>query len=494
MAEGSQLNTTQASEEPPDHHQLSPADQWSHYSRYLYLLAKLLFVGLIIGAGYWLLDRLSSVLFPIFVSLLIAYLLDPGIDWMEERGVKRTIGILIFLFIGLLASVGIILFLYPTVARQIGNIVQKVPQLVDLIQQRTIPWVEQTFKFDVPPTFQEAFAEYGEQFKQAAPDVLKRGGQWATDLVTKTGAIVSSLLNLVMIPVFTFYFLRDFDRMKERAVVLLPEYRRPFLLDRLRLMDNVVGEWFRGQIQVAGILAVLYSIGLSSVFGAVGIDPSSGVAIGIVTGLLNIIPYFGVLIGVVLSALIVLLEWSGIGAVIGVGVVFLVVQLLEGYVITPKIVGEKVGLSPVTVIIVLLLGGELGGLLGVLLAIPIAGAFKVILPDLIDYYRTTPFYTGAGVRPAYAGAIEVGMGPRPVVGTDGDAESEPEPEPGPAPEPEPDPDPEPEPDPDREPQPEAEPESEPEPGPEAESEPGSDLESESDADSKSHSEPESVES
>jgi predicted PurR-regulated permease PerM len=389
--------------------QMTHADQWSHYSRYLYLLSKLLFFGLIIWLATWLLGSLSQVLFPIFVSLLIAYLLDPGIDWLEERGVKRTPGILLFLFIGLVGLVGIVLFLYPTITRQIGNIVKRVPELIDLLQNDAIPWVEETFKYEVPATFEAAFAEYGTEVKQAAPDVLSRVGEWLSSAVTQTGAIVVSLLNLIMIPIFTFYFLRDFDRMKSKSKILLPSYRRDFLMARLELMDDVVGEWFRGQLQVAGILGVLYAIGLGAVFGLVGINVTSGIAIGIVMGILNVIPYFGVLIGVILTAIIVILEWSGIGAIIGVSAVFVVVQVLEGYVITPKVVGEKVGLSPVTVIIVLLLGGELGGLLGILLAIPVAGAFKVILPDLIEYYRTTPFYTGASVRPAFSGAVEPAM-------------------------------------------------------------------------------------
>jgi len=118
------------------------------------------------------------------------------------------------------------------------------------------------------------------------------------------------------------------------------------------------------------------------------------VALGVLSGLLNIIPYVGFAVGFVLSVLVVLIEWSGWGAFIGVVAVFAIVQGLEGYLITPKIVGEKVGLSPVTVIIVLLVGGELAGLMGVLLAIPVAGAVKVILPDIAHRYRRSSYYTG----------------------------------------------------------------------------------------------------
>lgn len=381
---------------------MTPTAQWGHYNRYLFLLAKLLFYGIIAAVTLWCINTLAAVIFPIFVSLLIAYLLDPGIDWLEARRVNRTVGILLYIFLGAIAAAGITLFLYPTIARLIVSLVAKVPALVDMVQQEQIPWLEQKFDVRLPPTLREALTEYSGQVRDAAPGVMKKVGGWISGMITQTGAIMSSLVNLIMIPVFSFYFLRDFDEMKRKSLVLLPEFRRDFLLARLRLMDAVVGEWFRGQLQVAGILGVLYSIGLTAVFASVGIEWTSGIAVGIVVGVLSIIPYFGVLIGIILTALIVLIEWSGIGAVIGVGVVFLVVQLLEGYVITPKIVGEKVGLGPVAVIIVLLLGGELGGLLGILLSIPVAGALKVLLPDLLAYYQSTPFYNGVGVRPAFA--------------------------------------------------------------------------------------------
>jgi predicted PurR-regulated permease PerM len=379
---------------------MAPHEQWSHYTRYFYLLCKVAFFAVAIYAVYLVLTSLSSVIFPLFISLLIAYLLDPLVDVMEERRIPRTVGILICL-LGILLLVFVVsMFLYPTLARQIGNVVDRVPKLIELIQTKTIPWVEDTFEYKVPPTFTEAVVEYSNELKNAAPSVLKKAGEWATGLVSQTGAIVVSLLNAIMIPIFTFYFLRDFDKITATIGDLLPNYRRGFLQERIELMDTVVGEWFRGQLQVAGILAILYSIGLSIVFSLSGIDVNSGIAIGLVTGLLNVIPYFGVAIGVILSLLVVVLEWVGFMPVLGVVIVFVVVQTLEGYFITPKIVGEKVGLSPVTVIIVLLLGGEMFGLIGILLAIPVAGAIKVILPDLIEYYKSSPFFTGRNVHPA----------------------------------------------------------------------------------------------
>lgn len=377
--EGSGMNATQ---------------MWHYFRRYPYILAKVALWAIAIGALFIALRSVEAVLFPIAVAMLVAYLLDPTVDFFEERGVSRTVTIVLLLSAGLIFVTLFVLVLYPTIARQVANVVEKLPQLVVLVEERLLPWAQTELGLEIPANATAAMAEYGETVRNQLPAVAKRVSEWVGGLLAKTGPILASLLNIVMIPIFIFYFLRDFDRMRLSTVEFIPKGRREAILSRIRRADEVVGAWFRGQVEVAGILAVLYSIGLGVTFGFSGSGVLTGIAIGIVTGFLNIIPYFGVLIGVVLSSLIVILDWSGWGPPLGVAAVFIVVQTLEGYIITPKIVGEKVGLSPVTVIIVLLLGGELFGLLGVLLAIPVAGVVRVLSPDIISHYKATPFYTG----------------------------------------------------------------------------------------------------
>ena len=373
--------------------------EWHRYTRYHFLLAKFLFLGGIAWLILWSLSYIGDVLFPVFLSLLIAYLFDPFIDWFEERGIRRTIGIGTVLFVALLVVGVLVGFLYPTIVEQVRTLIDRVPQLIELIQTKTIPWVEKTFDYKLPATVSEGLQKYGESLGEYLPGMANRVGTWAQGLVTGTGAFLVGLLNTVMIPIFTFYFLRDFDRIQNQLRDFIPEHRRDVVIDRLRKMDEVIGEWVRGQIQVASILAILYAIGLSIAFSMADIPIRSGIAIGILAGLLNFIPYFGVAVGIVLATLMVLINWSGFPPLIAVAAVFFSVQMLEGYLITPKIVGEKVGLSPVTVIIVLLIGGELYGLLGILLAIPLFGALKVLFPDIMDYYRKTPFYSGRRFLP-----------------------------------------------------------------------------------------------
>lgn len=372
---------------------LSPAQFWHDYRRYPYLLAKVCLFALGVAVLFFVARSVENVLFPLLASLLIAYLLDPAVDWFESRKISRSVTIVLFLLGGIVGTALFLLVLYPTIARTAASVVHRLPELLEVIQTQTIPWLRER-GVEVPPTFSEAFAEHGATVKESLPGIAQKISGWIGGLIAGAGGVLSSLLNLVMIPVFTFYFLRDFDDFTASLKRFLPQKNKEFLLDRASKADEVVGAWFRGQVEVAGILAALYAVGLGGLFGFLGLGTLSGIAIGILTGLLNIVPYFGVLIGIVLSGLLVLIDWHGWLGPIGVALVFIVVQLLEGYVITPKIVGEKVGLSPVTVIIVLLLGGEMFGLIGVLLAIPVAGVIRVLLPDFIHAYESSPFYTG----------------------------------------------------------------------------------------------------
>ena len=372
---------------------------WYLYKRYPYLLAKITLFGMVIYGIVWALQNVQSVLFPLFLSLLIAYCLDPVVDWFEARKVSRPFAILILISIGLLSTTLFVLILYPELSRQLRQVTDKLPQLITILKTDVFPWAERRLGVEVPANLAAVMAEYGDELQRQIPELTKKAGSWVGTALSQTGSLVTSLLNTVMVPVFTFYFLRDFDRMKDPLEAYIPPHRKPFVMSRIKRMDEVVGAWFRGQVEVALILAVLYALGLGVVFHFAGLGVMTGVAIGVMSGLLNVIPYFGFLIGIILASLMVLLNWQGPGAFVGVGAVFLIIQLLEGYLITPRIVGDKVGLSPVTVIIVLLLGGELFGLLGVLLALPIAGILRALLPDIITYYRSTPFFTNEHYEP-----------------------------------------------------------------------------------------------
>jgi predicted PurR-regulated permease PerM len=366
---------------------------WHAYGRYPYILARVALYSLFFLALVWLLSLVESVLFALLASLLIAYLIDPLIDRLESAGLGRTAGISVVILIGFMSVALYALIFYPAMAEHVSKIGEHFPGWLAGFEENAVPWLEEN-GVTLPPSVEALFSSYGDTIREEMPGVVKRLTEWVGGLVTATGAIASSMFNLLMIPVFTFYFLRDFDQMRLGLVRFFPIPTRESNLERVRKMDAVVGAWFRGQIQVALILAVLYGLSIALVFHMSGIGIKVGFGIGLLTGILNVIPYVGVMIGFVLSVLAVVIDWSGPWPLVAVIIVFGVWTQIEDYVIKPKIVGEKVGLSPVVMIIVLLLGGELFGILGVLLAIPAAGIVRALMPEMIDYYQQTVFYRG----------------------------------------------------------------------------------------------------
>ncbi len=372
----------------------SDAKFWYQYERYPYLLAKLAVFGTVLYSIIWSLQNVQSVLFPLFLSLLIAYCLDPLVDWFEAKGINRTIAISLLILLSALSTVGFILIVAPVFQRELSRTFEKLPELVTLFQEKVLPWIEAKTNQELPDNLSAAIASYGEEIQSALPSISKHIGSIVSGIFQQSGIILTAALNAVMIPLFTFYFLRDFDIMKDPLVKFIPPQRRKFIMSRILTMDEVVGAWFRGQIEVALILAALYSIGLGIAFSWAGMGFMTGFAIGLMAGLLNAIPYFGLMIGMIVTTVMLLLNGGeSLSPLLFSWCVFGAVQGLEGWIITPRIVGDKVGLSPVTVIIVLLLGGELFGLLGIVLAIPIAGVIRALIPDFIAYYKQTGFFT-----------------------------------------------------------------------------------------------------
>ncbi len=356
------------------------------------ILTRVLIVAGSLAALYWLTGALSGVLFPVLFALILAYLLDPLVLALERRGVSRGVGaLLILLFVvGALSLLAVVL--YPVVRGQFQHLNDRLPGLAATLQEDVLPWLQANLGFETPESISGLFERYSENLKSAAPDILKRVYAWLSGAIGATSAIVSSLLNVVLIPLFTYYFMRDLPQMQSAFFDLIPPARRPAVLARLLAIDEVVGHWFRGQLQVAAMLAVLYALGFALVFRIFGLDVMAGVAVGLVGGLLSVIPYVGALTAGVLSALFALLDWHGLGPLVGVGIVIAIVQIAEGYVLTPRIVGEKLGLGPATVILALLVGGSLGGLIGMLFALPITGALKVLGADLVQYYKSSGLY------------------------------------------------------------------------------------------------------
>jgi predicted PurR-regulated permease PerM len=334
----------------------------------------------VVGAIVYL---LSPVLMPFVAAALFAYLADPVVDRLE-RWMGRSFAVSLVFLVVIVILVVIVLLLVPLIERQIGNFLAQLPTWVDWFQTRATPWLETRFGIspDVIDT-QRIFDALRENWKEA-------GGFVATLLarVSKSGmAVVGWVLNLVMIPVVAFYLLRDWDVLVARIAALIPRSAAPVVTRLARESDDVLGAFLRGQLSVMVALGGFYGVGLWMV----GI--SVGPLIGMIAGLISFVPYLGAISGVVMgviAALVQYQDWTHVLLVLGV---FAIGQTLEGYVLVPRLVGEKIGLHPVAVIFAVLAGGELFGFLGVLLALPVASVVVVVLRYVYERYTESELYT-----------------------------------------------------------------------------------------------------
>jgi predicted PurR-regulated permease PerM len=335
----------------------------------------------------YVLNRLSGVLAPFFVAAAIAYWLDPAVDWMERKGMKRTPAILLLLLGFLVFLTGILLIIVPLLVREFNMMGDKLPGYVQKAHHSLLPWIEKTFHTTVPRTL-------GELIDRAGADAQSLAKSAMSSLQTVVGGTFKSVfsllrivLNLVLVPVFAFYLLRDFDTIVDKIRLLVPERRRTFVVDVAREIDRVLSAWFRGQLTVIIIDGALYMIGLS----VLGVP--MGVAIGAIAGLLAFIPVVGVLTSLTLALLVTCLEFQGWGQVIGVVALFAAVPTIEMTVVVPRVIGGRVGLGPVAVIVALLLGAELLGFIGILLAVPTAAVVNVLLGRIRSAYEGSAFFT-----------------------------------------------------------------------------------------------------
>jgi len=372
---------------------MNDAERWNTHRRYVYILAKVALAAVVLTVAWFVFEQLSDVLINIGISFLVAYLLDPLVDWFEARGINRTVAIFLLMVVGLGLLVAAFFIFAPTIVNEFSEVAQKtLPNLVDTARERyqsTSEWLHARTGFGLPKTFNETFSSYGQKLQDVATDVVQRITSVTGEFLSASWAVIAYLVNVAIIPLFVFYYLRDFDKMTAFMATLIPLPMRDRVLTKVRRVDTVVGDWFRGQMTVCAILGTLYGIGLTA------LDVKLGLVIGILAGLLHLIPYLGFVVGLILALVMSAVDGtSGWIQFFGVIILFVSVQTAESYFITPKIVGERVGLSPLMVIVVLLIGAKLFGFWGVLLAVPAAGVVRVFVLDAIAEYKRSRLFLG----------------------------------------------------------------------------------------------------
>jgi len=349
--------------------------------------------NLILSAGIllfcYLLFLIRTILTPFLIAFFLAYLLDPVIDFLEGKRIPRLVAIFSLLSILVVLFTLALVILYPMIRLQLEVLLENIPQYIKVIRGWIEPLLERLVRQE-PDRLRVLIDEGLRRLGTLPAQLLKGLTNFAWNSLTSLFNLVMLLINLLIIPVATIYFLKDINKIKQTVQAYFPEAVRDDLIAIFREIDQVLSGFIRGQLLIALILAGLYSIGLT-----LSRTPMS-LLIGVVAGFASIIPYLGLLIGLIPALLLSFLQYRTWASILHVLLVFLVVQALEGMIITPRIIGNKIGLHPIMVMIAILLGGRFFGFFGILLAVPAAAVINVLLRQGLRSYKESELYQGTG--------------------------------------------------------------------------------------------------
>ena len=330
-----------------------------------------------------LLYLLSPVLTPFLTAAFLAYLGDPIVDRLEQRKLSRTLGVAVVFVVLALVLTLFLFLLVPLLEQQVASLIQKMPGYIDWIQITLVPWLND--KMGVSPKqlnaslLQETLSKHWQQAGGLAEIILRTASDSGM-------AIVAWIGNMVLIPVVAFYLLRDWDLLVARISGFLPRSISPVVTALAKESDTVLASFLRGQLLVMAALGTIYSTGLW----IAGLELA--LLVGMLAGLVSFVPYLGFIVGFGAATIASAMQFRDITHLLPILLVFGVGQALEGMVLTPKLVGDRIGLHPVAVIFSVLAGGQLFGFIGVLIALPVAAVIAVLLRFVHCQYKASPLY------------------------------------------------------------------------------------------------------
>ena len=337
-----------------------------------------------------LLWSLGQVLAPFLVGGAIAYFLDPVADRLERWGLSRVAATTVISLSALLVAVLLVLAVIPTLAAQLSDLVEATPRIFARLQA----FLTERFPdlLDENSVVRRSILSIGDSLKDW-------GTQAAKTIFTSALGVLNALLFLIVVPVVAFYLLLDWDKMVTRIDALLPRDHAPVVRDLAGRIDRVLAAFVRGQISVCIVLGVFYSATLM----LAGLD--FGLLVGAIAGTVTFIPYVGALLGGALAIGLALFQFWGDPVSIGIiAGIFALGQFLEGNVITPRLVGNSVGLHPVWLLFALAAFGSAFGFVGMLVAVPVAAALGVLTRFAIDQYQQSLLYRGLSKTAAEDGS------------------------------------------------------------------------------------------
>lgn len=325
---------------------------------------------------------LRGALFPFIAGMAVAYLLDPIADWIERFGVPRAVASLLIVFVFVLALATTLVILVPILIDQVTDLVARAPGYIDTLRREATP-ILRKIRANLTPG---QAAQIDEAIRSHAGDVIGWIGTILSGILSG-GAALLGILGLVFImPFVAFYMIRDWDRLIAHVNSLLPKKGGDTIRMLAREIDDRLSGFVRGQALVCLLLGGWYATGLT----LVGLD--FAILLGVGSGILSIIPYLGNIVGLGVSLLLALAQFDGWTRSVLVAAVFISGQALEGNFVTPKIVGDRVGLHPVWLLFAVTAGTALLGITGALLAVPIAAAMGVLIRFAVQRYRESPLY------------------------------------------------------------------------------------------------------
>lgn len=335
----------------------------------------------------FILYQLGPVITPFLVAAVLAYICDPLVDKLSIVGSKhfklgRTPATAIVMF-GLFAAMTlIVLILIPLIQKQSLLIAERLPTLLENFRIHIEPWLQEkigiSFAIDLSQ-IQQVIKSHWQETGNVLSIIFKTAG-------AKGLALIGLIANLLLLPVVLFYLLRDWDSLIEKIAELIPRDWIEKTTQIANEIDAVIAQFLRGQLSVMAALCLFYSVGLW----LSGLE--SALSIGLIAGLLSFVPYLGFAIAFIMAVLLALLQFSSPVEVLPVLLVFGIGQVVESYILTPYLVGDRIGLHPVVVILALLAGGQLFGFAGVLLALPVSAAIAVGLRHSKQSYLNSDTY------------------------------------------------------------------------------------------------------
>ncbi|HJD64275.1 MAG TPA: AI-2E family transporter [Rickettsia endosymbiont of Sericostoma sp.] len=344
---------------------------------------KTIFWVIVVGTIIVTLTLISNILMPFFIAGIISYILQPIIDNLLLRyKLSRTIvvSVISFLFFSIFAIVMVVLL--PIIYQQTTLLISKIPAYKDYLQTELIPVI--TTKF------YSIYPDIADNIKNSISNFVNGIFLLITGLANNIWHVTMVTINLfvlvLLIPLILFYFLRDWLTMSENINLLLPLKGKKKILKILSAINTSLSAYIRGQLNVCLLLSIYYGVSLS----ILGVD--LGLLLGALSGFSIIIPFVGILISFSLTMIVSYFAFGMVSTLFYIIIIYLVGTIVEGYILSPKIIGDKIGLHPLWIIFAVLALGNIFGFLGILFAIPIASIIKVLFLAAIDFYKSSKFY------------------------------------------------------------------------------------------------------